>query len=196
MDAFELLFSNISRYTRLNKEKKQLITTLFETVSVNKNSYLIRKGEIMTYDYFVNEGCLRISYNDSRGVETIIRFAPEDFWITDPESFLYNKPTFYNMQAVEDTSLLRINKENFETLGKEISGFQSLLSQRWQNEFISLQQQTLQGPLMSPEEKFKLFILKYPGLVQRLPLWMAAAHLGITPDTLGNLRRKQAATLS
>lgn len=196
MNALELLFANISRYTRLSKEKKQLLAESFEKLTIKKNEYLLRKNEICKYDYFIAAGCVKMSCSNSRGVESIIRFAPENCWMTDPDSFVNNKAGFYNIQAVEDSELLRINKEKLDALCKEINGLQTLTAERWQNEYISLQQQTVQNEFMSPEEKFNLFIKNYPGLVLRLPLWMTAAHLCITPDTLGNLRRKQATTLS
>ena len=196
MDAFELLYAGIARFARLTKEKKQLLAESFEKLSVKKNEFLLRKGEICKYDYFITAGCVKMNYSNSRGVEDIVRFAPENCWITDPDSFLNNKPGFYNIQAVEDSELLQITKEKLDAVCKEINALQTLAAERWQNEYISLQQQTVQNEFMTPEEKFNLFVKNYPGLIQRLPLWLTAAHLGITPDTLGNLKRKQAAALS
>jgi len=42
------------------------------------------------------------------------------------------------------------------------------------------------------EERYLNFIQLYPDITQRVPLWMIASYLGITPESLSRVRKELA----
>ncbi len=42
------------------------------------------------------------------------------------------------------------------------------------------------------EQRYLDFIKMYPQLLQRVPLWMVASYLGITPESLSRVRKELA----
>ena len=44
----------------------------------------------------------------------------------------------------------------------------------------------------SAEERYETFLGRYPSIAQRVPQWMLASYLGISPGTLSRIRGKSA----
>lgn len=194
--SFDLIISNISHQLKLAPAALDFFISLLEEKSICKKDYLIRTGDICRYDYFVNKGCLKVCYTDKKGVECIIKFAIENWWVVDLDSFLHHKPSFYYIQAVENTEVFQLSKSNYDLLHQQIPDFQKFSNERWQNGFIALQQRIIQNLSLTAEERYMHFKEKYPGLEQRIPQKLTAAYLGVTPEFLSVLRKKWATSFS
>ncbi|MBV6442997.1 MAG: Crp/Fnr family transcriptional regulator [Haliscomenobacteraceae bacterium CHB4] len=193
---FDLLISNISQHVRLNRAEWDLFTSLLEARSIRKKEFLLREGEVCRYDYFVRKGCLKVCYTDEKGAECIIKFAIENWWVIDLDSFLNYMPSFYYIQAVEDTELFQLSKSNYDLLHERIPAMQQFSNKRWQEGFIALQKRISQNLSLTAEERYAHFKLKYPSLEQRIPQKLIAAYIGVTPEFLSVLRKKWATSLS
>lgn len=193
---FDLLISNISQHARLNRAEWDLFTSLLEARSIRKKEFLLREGEVCRYDYFVRKGCLKVCYTDEKGAECIIKFAIENWWVIDLDSFLNYMPSFYYIQAVEDTELFQLSKSNYDLLHERIPAMQQFSNKRWQEGFIALQKRISQNLSLTAEERYAHFKLKYPSLEQRIPQKLIAAYIGVTPEFLSVLRKKWATSLS
>jgi CRP-like cAMP-binding protein len=192
----DLILSNISRYVQLSKVEVELFVSVLERRTVYKKDYLIKSGEICRHDFFVNKGCLKVCYANEKGVEYVTKFAIEDWWVVDIDSFLNATPSFFYYQAVEDTELLQISKANYHLLIQQIPAIQKFTVSRWQNSFIMLQHRFIQSSSLTAEEKYREFQRKYPGLDQRISLRLTASYLGITPEFLSVLRKRGASSFS
>ena len=129
---------------------------------------------------------------DNNGLEHVLFFGPEDWWVGDLYSFLSGKPSLYNVDCLEATEVLQISRENldrvYELVPKMIFYFRLLL----QNAFIALTQRissTLSKPAL---QRYQEFLNQYPHIEQRIPNHQIASFLGITPQSLSRLRREQA----
>jgi CRP-like cAMP-binding protein len=112
MDNSPLLILLEHVYKLSEKDCARLIQ-LFEPLEVKKNEHLLRSGEISRYVYFVDQGCLRQYYVNNNGEERTIYFKVENEWCSELVSFLDNKPTELNVQALENTKLQIINQPNW-----------------------------------------------------------------------------------
>ncbi|MBS1637790.1 MAG: Crp/Fnr family transcriptional regulator [Bacteroidetes bacterium] len=193
---FDLIISNISRDIKLTNEEVDFFISLLEFKVIEKKKYLLRTGDICRYDYFVNSGCLKVGYVDDKGTESIIKFALEDWWVVDLDSFLHCKPSFYFLQAIEETTVFQISKSNYDLLHQQIPKFEKFSNARWQNGFIALQQRIMQNLSLTAEEKYLHFKAKYPNLELRISQKLIASYLGISPEFLSVLRKKRATSLS
>jgi CRP-like cAMP-binding protein len=189
---FDQILKNISRQITLDPAECEFFTSLLERKFILKKNYLTRTNEICRYDYFVISGCLKVCYTDRKGVECIIKFAVENWWVVDLASFLNYTASFYYIQAIEDTELFRLSRTNYDLLHQKIPAFQKFSNERWQTGFIALQQRIIQNLSLTAEERYRNFQQKYPNLEQRISQKLIAAYLGITPEFFSMMRKKQA----
>ncbi|GHN02722.1 cyclic nucleotide-binding protein [Cytophagales bacterium WSM2-2] len=158
---------------------------------------MLRAGELCRYETFVTEGCLKVFYTDMDGAEHNVKFAPENWWSLDLESFAMQTDAFYSIQALEDTTCLQISKFNHDLLYEKIPKLEKFARLRYQHSYILLQHRMTQSLFSTAEERYDAFTQKYPGLELRIPQKDIASYLGITPEFLSMLRKKRSkATIS
>jgi len=189
MDTSPLLKQLREVYKVSDKECTRLIQ-LFEPMEVKKNEHLFRSGEIARYVYFIDKGCLRQYYINNNGEERTIYFKVEDGWCSELVSFLDNKPTELNLQALEDSKLQIINQKNWIYAVTQIQSFTMGFIRAQQDTNYMLKKRLAEATVETPEEKYLRFIKEEPLLLQRIPLYHIAAYLAMTPETLSRIRKK------
>src|SRR4051794_16717545 len=105
---YDSLLKNISRYIQLTPEETSYFISLLKEKKLRRKQYLLQEGDVSRYENFVTKGCLRTYQIDEKGQEHIVQFAIEDWWIGDMYSFLTQKPSKYNIDALEDSVVLSI----------------------------------------------------------------------------------------
>lgn len=162
---------------------------LFESLEVKKNEHLFKQGDISRYVYFVEKGCLRQYYINNNGEERTIYFKTEDGWASELVSFLDNKPTELNLQALEDSKLQIINQKNWIYAVTNIHSFTMAFIRAQQDTNYMLKKRLAEATVETPEEKYLRFIKEEPMLLQRIPLYHIASYLAMTPETLSRIRK-------
>lgn len=190
---YKLILKNISRFIDLNQEEQDLYISLLTVKKLKKKEFLLRQGEIARYDYFTTKGCLKIYKIDENGSEHISMFAVKDWWSGDMASFITQQPANYFIQALEDSEVLQMSKENFDKLFERIPKFERFYRILYQRSLVSYIQQSDQNISLNAEERYLKFIKKYPSLIHSVSQKNIAAYLGVTPEFLSLLRKKMAA---
>ncbi|MDN3654495.1 Crp/Fnr family transcriptional regulator [Ferruginibacter paludis] len=190
---FEVIFSHIQEKVQLTKEEQALIKTFFTPKKLRKKQYLLQEGDVCRYLVFVEKGLLR-SYNvDEKGVEHMIHFAWEGWWMSDTYSFLSAEASAYNIDAVEDAELLMINLQGFEEMLLKVPAMERYFRILFQNNIISKERRLISSITHSAEEKYTQLAAANPQMIQRIPQNMIASYLGLTPETLSRIRKKLSA---
>jgi len=187
------LRTHIERHIQLSEKEFDYFLSIGRHRKIRKRQYLLQAGDICLYESYVIHGCLREYYIDEKGQEHILQFAVEDWWIGDMHSFLTESPSVYNIDALEDTELLQIDKSSLETLYKHVPQFERFFRLKIQNAYIQLQKRVISSMSKPAEERYIEFIEKYPHLEQRLPQHQVASFLGITPEFLSRIRKNLSA---
>ena len=187
----ESIIRNISTIVQLDKNELEWFSSVLETKSFNKKDLVLRTGDICQHQTYVIKGCLKIFYTDNTGTEHVVKFAIEDWWAFDLQSFVTQTPAFYSIKALEDTETFQISITNHNHLYEKIPKFEKFNRVMFQNSYILLQNRITQNLFGTAEEKYRHFSEKYPGLELRIPQKEIAAYLGITPEFLSMLRKKR-----
>ena len=186
--SIEPLLSYFDRSIPLNTEEKELVRAKFHPRLFRKRQFVLQEGDVCTQFNFVIRGCLRTYKIDEKGNTHILQFATENYWINDLGSFHGVKPSALNIDALEDTVVLQISRDDLISLYKEAPKFDRIFRVLIENGFIHLQERLLQNISSTAEERYQSFLELYPHLTNRLSQVQIAAFLGVTPEFLSRLR--------
>jgi CRP/FNR family transcriptional regulator, anaerobic regulatory protein len=188
-----------SYFLRYLKEKGNVkdehLQMLNETVmrkTFKKWQLLLSKGQICQHFFFVETGLVRFYSIDDEGKEHIVQFAPEGWFTSDRSSIFFNEPSEFFIDAVEDSTVVMLDNR-FLSLASEISPeFRNYNEFILQNHIRQLQNRINLLIGADSEKRYLDFVEQYPDLMLRVPLWMIASYLGITPESLSRVRKELA----
>jgi len=189
---FDLILQNVEKHIHLDKTETDFFISLLQHKTIKRKDYLLKEGDLCKTENFILKGCLRTYTIDDNGFEHIVMFGIEDWWVGDLYSFLIQTPATYFIDALEDTEILQISKENLDKLYERVPKFERFFRLILQNAFIAQQKRINQNLSYTAEKRYLDFIKKYPQLEQRLSQKQVSAYLGITPVFLSMIRRKLA----
>ena len=156
---------------------------------LKRRQYLLRKGEVCRYMAFVVSGALRLYRTDDDAGEHILRFAIENWWLNDQESFRSGLPAKGTIDALKDSTLLVWSKENWEKLKREIPAFDALQDHLLSRNLDAQVERLYTTISHTAEERYHEFLKAFPDLYQRVPLHMIASYLGVSRETLSRIRK-------
>jgi len=188
--------SNIQNYLanvfEVPAEKLSLCSIQYESRKINKHEFLLQQGEVCHHTFFVEKGLLRMYSIDKNGKEHIIQFAPENWLIGDRSSLYFNEKSNYYIEAVEDSEVLFLKPDFFSKLLEEFPNTIERNDLIIQKHVKSLQDRINSLLGETAEERYMKFTKMYPDLLLRVPQWMIASYLGITPESLSRVRKELA----
>jgi CRP-like cAMP-binding protein len=187
---FDILFSHIEDKVKLTNEEKQRISTFFTFKKVRKRQYILQENDVCRNLSFVRKGLLKSYRLDEKGTEHITLFGWEGWWISDFNSFVNQAPAVLNIDAIEDTELLNLSRENYEQMTLEVPVMDRYFRILYQNSLVTKDQRLISSNSDTAEEKYKSLILFNPDIIQRIPQNLIASYLGLAPETLSRIRKK------
>jgi|JI8StandDraft_1071087.scaffolds.fasta_scaffold52458_2 CRP-like cAMP-binding protein len=189
---FEVFFSQVKDKVLLSEAEQKLVKTFFSPKKIRKKQYLLQEGNICRHLAFVEKGLLRSYSVDEKGIEHMIHFAWEGWWMADMLSFLSNEPSTYHIDAIEDAELLLISQQDFEEMFLKVPVMERYFRILFQNNIISKERRLISSITNSAEEKYIHLTATNPELIKRIPQQLVASYLGITPETLSRIKNKLA----
>ena len=188
---FELILKIIARFVQLNEDEINDFTAHWQLKKLRKRQYLIQAGEPCRYECFINRGCVRQYYVNESGQEHVIMFAVEDYWFSDMYGLVTGQAALTNIDALEDTELLVIERTAYEDLLLRIPKLERFFRIILQRSMITQQVRIIESLSLSAEERYDRFVDRYPSLLQRVPQKQIASYLGITPESLSRIHRQR-----
>lgn len=187
---FEIVLNNVCKHVNLNRKEKDYFISLLEPKHLKKKEFQLTAGEICRQSTFVVEGCLKGFSVDKEGVEHILNFACKDWWIADLYSLLSEKPAILNIEAIADTEVLMLSREDQKILYNKIPKFERFFRILTENALVANHQRLINNLSLSAEERYHEFMKKYPTVLEYAPLHSIASYLGITPEFLSKIRSR------
>lgn len=185
------LINHIRRYVALDDDAIDVLNTYIKPLLLKKKEFLLKEGQICRSIYFVEKGCLRMFFVNNKMSEQITQFALESWWISDFFSFIDNKPSEYFIQTVEKSEIVSIDARSFEMMLKELPQMERYLRIVMQRALAASQLRIKNMYELSKEEFYTHFCTSFPEFVQRVPQYMIASYLGLTPEYVSELRKKK-----
>ena len=186
----EKLIAHLRKSISLTEDETKIISDSFSLVKLKKKEILLFAGDHSSHMRFISEGCLRSYYMDQDAKEHIIQFGIEDWWINDLYGYLTNTPSKQFIQAIEPSTVLQVHKDRLNELFDSVPALERFFRLKFQKAYVSLQERTINTMSKTAEERYIEFRSKYRDIEQRIPQYMIASYLGITPEFLSSLRKK------
>lgn len=163
----------------------------FTERKVKKRQFIIQPDFIAKYRIFVVQGTFKGYVIGNDGQENTISIAMDGWWISDPNSYIYQKPATMFVEALEDSTLLQLDFENEQILKAHSHQFETFFRTVAERGLAFMQRRLISTLTLTAEERYEQFVEKYPEFLQRVPQFTIASYLGMTTQYLSRLRKKQ-----
>jgi CRP/FNR family transcriptional regulator, anaerobic regulatory protein len=190
--AFEPILSNIGKHISLEPDESAFFTALLQYKEIPKKEFLLKEGQFCKTINYVESGALRAFHLSSDGKDSTIMFAIADWWITDMYCFVTEQPAMQHIVAIDDSRIWQLKKEDLERLYTQVPKFERFFHIIMQNSYIREQLRVLQNLSLSAEERYEIFLKKYPNVLPYVSQKQIASYLGVTPEFLSTIRRNKA----
>lgn len=185
---FDQIDASVAKYVQLTEAELEVFHSLLKHKKVKKKNFLLQEGEICTFETFIIKGCIRLYFIDKEGVETILYFAVENWWVSDLASFMDQQPSNQFIETLEDCELLILDYRSKNELLEKIPKMEKYYRILLQRSMGVLQQRFYANVSQTAEERYLAFIEKYPLVVQRVPQHQIARYIGVSPEFLSKVK--------
>ena len=174
----------------IRPEDLEKIGSCFHPSTLQKGDYFLKAGRPCDKLGFIQSGLLRI-YATADGKEITQWISTGGHFVTDLSSLLFESPARWTIQALAETELYTISRTDYKRLGSllpEWHEFEKLFIARC---FTTLEDRMFRHLSMSAEERYEHLFTAASELFNQVPLQHLASMLGMTPETLSRIRKKQ-----
>lgn len=174
----------------IRQEDWAWLTERFTMRTIPKGGFLQREGEICRRVSFLNSGLLALYYYNTEGKPMVDGFICSGEYVSDYESFLTQKPTDQYLEALEDTTVIELDYQTVQLAYATLPVFQKF--GRLMSEFLYLKmsEAIYVRRRDSPEQAYQRILNNNPELLLRVPQYLIAAYIGITPEALSRIRKR------
>lgn len=173
----------------LQQEEWQVLEQKLTVQYLRKGELLTREGDICRQVSFVNRGLLRMFYRVG-GKEICTGFGKENEYLAQYDSFLTRTPSSGNIDALEDCELINLSYDDMQHLYQSFPVFERFGRKIAEMLLIMISSQTNRLLTLTPEERYQQLQEHQSYILQRVPQYMIASYIGITPEHLSRLRKK------
>ncbi len=186
---------SIRRLIALDEEELKDIASYFKPVQLSKGTFWVKAGQVCTQVGYISNGLLRTWY-EVNGEEITHWISEEGYFDTSLSSFSFKTPSRWNLQAVTDCTLWVIDCDEHRLLLNKYPQWRIFESQLLIHTYLGLEERMFSQLHNTAEERYEKLLAERPALAARAPLQYLASMLGIKPETLSRLRKKQTTHIS
>lgn len=189
-EAYQKLFAYTKQRVNIQEKDLELMKKFYKLRKVSKKDFFLREGSTNFNQGFVVDGTLRVFYTDAKGNEHVLYFAFADWWVGDLSAFHFDDAATLNVQALEESYILEISKEDLEYLFDQIPALERLFRVMAQRTLAVLQKRFLMTVSAHAEERYQELLQRHPGIEQIVAQHQIASYLGILPESLSRMKKK------
>ena len=187
----ETLFKSIAAKAPAIENEFESIGHYFKLETICKKEKLVIEGHNTAKAFFIQKGLL-VSYKtlDSGDIQ-VVRFAKENFWIGDLNSFLTGSKALFTIEALEPSELWSLARTDWENAMRKSPAFETYFRILVQTAYANLLVQLSDIYSQDAKAKYNRLREQYPDLLQRAPQYLIASYLGILPSSLSRIRNQK-----
>jgi CRP-like cAMP-binding protein len=174
-----------------NRPQNELdqLDNLITFIKLKKGELLLAENQVCNEIYFIKKGILRSYFFNHQGDEITNCFAFENEFMTSFSSFITQNVTEENIQALADTELQVISRQNLEKLYNLGIHWQEIGRKLTEMEYVRLQERMISFQKLSGTQRYEELYKHHQKYLQLIPLQYLASYLGVTPRHLSRIRK-------
>ena len=176
-----------SRYAEMLPEARVLIENSLLRKEYEKNSVILKEGEISHNILFVGKGMLRQFYYKN-GKDITEHFSYEGCILICIESTLRHVPTRLMIETLEDCVVYQLSFEHLMRLTKESWEINLFYRKILEYSLIVSQIKADSWRFETASERYHNLLKHHPEVIKRAPMAHIASYLLMTPETLSRVR--------
>ncbi len=155
---------------------------------IKKDSFFFRQGENVFEIGYVQKGLLYNFYTDEDGNELVKYFISSGKLVAAYSSLILSRPAIASCKALEDTTIITIQYEDLLNLYKRHACWERMGRLGAEEQFVEKEIREYQFLANTASERYNFFVRENPDLINRIPQYLIASFLGISPVSLSRLR--------
>lgn len=157
---------------------------------VEARQFLLRAGEVAQRLYLIEKGCLRLCIIDPAGRETSTQFFFEGDVVASLESLLTGNPSSQYLLSMEACDLRVLDASELMQRAQSDTQLQAELHALTQRRLIHYVNLYTSAIADSPTQRYLALQATHQQQLERIPLHILAAYLGVSAVHLSRIRRK------
>ena len=166
-----------------------LFWTKLKPAVIAKGDMFLVQGKVSHNLALVQKGAF-YSFYEKDGNEIIEGFCFEGCFMTDYPSYLTNSVSKKNFKALENSTILTISNKELQALYRENVLFERAGRLMAEDLFATWEIKLQDTIFLTPTERYQKLLKNNNNLIQRVPQYLIASFLNITPQYLSQIRRK------
>lgn len=179
----------VGKYARIDEAQWQQVSGLVRTVKLKKGESFLSHGEKSDKFAVVEEGLFRIYYVDSEGKEAIKTFRAAGGLIGAYAEFLRNIPSRLNVVALSDSVLSVVQASDVLGVFKSSAEWERVGRKITEQLYLEKEEREYQFLCLDASARYQAFLRDFSHDEIRIPDYMVASYLGITPVYLSKLKK-------
>ncbi len=175
---------------KITTEEWEYFQSGFTLHTLKPKELFIEAGKRNHWLGFVTSGLIRGYYINPLGDDITTVFVAEQQWATDYPSLLAGRPSRYNFQCLEPTTIITVPYAHISECYDRFVSFERngrLVAE----EVLKQQQRRIESfQFDSAEQRYLDFVKEYPVLFNRISLTHLSSYLGIERPSLSRIRKK------
>lgn len=163
---------------------------LFRREEIPAKTVLLNEGEVARKVYFIEKGCLRLSFNKD-GKDITFQFFFEGEGVSSAESFRYNHPSLYSIESLENSVVHTLTKKDYLEILEASPLIRKAMEEQTLQRLLFVEKLFLSRIKNSPEERYRELLEQRPEILQRVPQHYIASFLGVTSVSLSRIRNRR-----
>lgn len=158
---------------------------------IPKKTVFLKVNEIENHISFIESGVVRLYIpKDNPDKEITFGFSFKDQFISAYDSFLTQKPSAYQLQALTDTTLLSISYNDLQ-LVYNTTQIGNLIGRLTAERLFLIKSKREQNLLnLTAEERYLNLFKERPELLKVIPLKYISSYIGVTSQALSRIRKR------
>ncbi|BDS14594.1 Crp/Fnr family transcriptional regulator [Aureispira anguillae] len=186
----ENLLKIINQYTPLDKQMEMELINIVTKRVIPAGEYLLKAGQISSSILFIEQGAVYYYKIDKEGKERVVHFTFEGDLFSDLESYSTGIPSNFYIKTLEPSIVYRLEKRHLDNFLEKDLRWERLMRLFMQDALIKIVGDKKNRGTLSNTEHYVKLVETYPDLLNRVPLYLIASYLNITPEGLSKIRRR------
>jgi CRP-like cAMP-binding protein len=192
-DQFEMFNGFIRKYVKITENELQDLNDKCRVVHFSKGDNIIKAGVTNHYFYFINRGIVKYYIDNEEGYTRVYNFRTENMTLAGygPYNYVDHFKALMSVKCIEDCEMIQVPLDVLNYVVENYTTGERLGRYMAEAHVVELVNYIIDRDSKSIIEKYNALEESFANIHQRIPQYLIASYLGITPVHLSNLKKSR-----